>query len=56
MGKSEIFELLIYGLRIASIITMVLGIAGMVFLDFVSSLSLLVIGIGLLIFSYYILV
>ena len=52
MGKSEILELLIYGLRISSIITMILGAVAMFFLKVFFSLFHLILGVELLILSY----
>ncbi len=59
MGNSETFEFLVYGLRVCSIILIVLG-ANIFFFEFLnlsfsSGISLINIGIFLLIFSYYIL-
>lgn len=59
MGNNETFEFLIYGLRVGSIICIVLGASIFFFeflnLSFLSGISLINIGIFLLIFSYYIL-
>lgn len=59
MGNSEVFEILIYALRVFSIICIVLGANIFFFeffnLSFSSGISLINIGIFLLIFSYYIL-
>ena len=58
MGNSEVFEILIYGLRVFSIISIVLGTNIFFFeflnLSFSSGISLINIGIFLLFFSYYI--
>lgn len=56
MGKSEIFELLIYGLRISSIITIVIGAVAMFFSKVFFSLFHLILGLELLILSYSVLV
>lgn len=58
MGNSEVFKILIYGLRVFSIICIVLGVNIFFFeflnLSFSSGISLINIGIFLLFFSYYI--
>lgn len=56
MGNSVILELLIYGLRIGSIITMVIGAVAMFFSKVFFSLFHLILGVELLILSYSILV
>ena len=56
MEKSKILELLIYGLRISSIITMVIGAVAMFFSKVFFSLFHWILGVELLIFSYSILV
>lgn len=56
MEKSKILELLIYGLRISSIITMVIGTVAMFFSKVFFSLFHLILGVELLILSYSILV
>lgn len=52
MEKSKILELLIYGLRISSIITMVLGAVAMFFSKVFFSLFHLILGLELLILSF----
>ena len=52
MGNSETFGFLIYGLRIGSIITMVLGAVAMFFSKVFFSLFHLILGVELLILSY----
>lgn len=56
MEKSKILELLIYGLRISSIITMVIGAVAMFFSKVFFSLFHLILGVELLILSYSVLV
>lgn len=55
MGNNETFEFLIYGLRVCSIILIVLD--GILFaFDFLDAIPLINLGLFVLIFSYYILV
>ena len=53
MGNSETFEFLIYGLRVCSIILIVLGGILLAF-DFLDAIPLINLGLFVLIFSYYI--
>ena len=52
MENCVVFELLIYGFRIASIITIVLGAVAMFFSKVFFSLFHLILGVELLILSY----